>query len=175
MHCGPLQRTFFSTACPCQQWSRSWSLLVRNLCSQVASFRPALSTRLASSSDVGKQECAENRSSLLAMNLHNFCQGWRPGKLYLGSVNFCFVIFSSGHLWAICHSGFTPVGKKSLKTISNIYRSTAVPIPAFFLQSFKYLYLRFYKHAGFKTCKYFTTVWEITEQGLSFPEFFLLG
>lgn len=57
---GPLS----ATAYPCHRWNRSWSLLVKNLCSQVASFRPPLSTRLVWSSDVEKQECAENGSSL---------------------------------------------------------------------------------------------------------------
>lgn len=107
-----------ATAYLCHGWNRSWSLLVRNLCSRIANFWAALSARLVWSSDVEKQECAENRSSLrwnVGHERAEFLPSSYPGKLYLGSGNFCFVIFSDGQLWAICHSGSTLVEKNLSK------------------------------------------------------------
>lgn len=99
------------TAHLCRGRTRCQSLLGRNLCSQVASFRPVLFIKLVWSSDAEEQECAENGSS----------RGWNPGhelagllpSLLLGEAVpwqwhvFCFASFSDGQLWATCHPSST--------------------------------------------------------------------
>lgn len=116
---------------------------------------------------------------MLAVNLQNFCQASCPGKLYLGSGNFCFVIFSDGQFWVTCHPSSTLVEKKSFKTI--VMDPPLCISQPFSLHSFKYLYLCFLKTCWLQNLQVFNlsgirvfclTVWEITEKGSSFPEIF---